>query len=369
MKNFKKALCLILIPILIVTGFCSCSVKKNDLIGKWYKDENHCLDVRSDGTWTLDGLFGSGTWEYLDDGETIEFTDTYGEVYQTTIDEDENGKYVTLKYYGRYYKDAYPSGESVDSSEKENGNSHSSQNANPIDAFKGIEYEISGISPYCKITINTSNCSLDAQKNITYSLDKEFYANGDTAKITATLTNSAKNSYKLINTESEVTVSGQPEYLTSVDSDTLKIIQSELDDWITSNVAEAIKAGQNGYLCSNLLGCNVHSEMKSVKGITLNSTYFSTEKTNKKADNKYKNMLSFVYSAQYIGRFESGTVYSSITAVNIIKYPDGSIKWGTKNSDEKDFVAAGIETGGIENCITTLIMCNSSDYNISKVDF
>lgn len=52
-----------------------------------------------------------------------------------------------------------------------------------IDPFKGIAYEVGGISPYCTIAINTQKCSEEAQNHVTYTLDKEQYCNGDTAVI------------------------------------------------------------------------------------------------------------------------------------------------------------------------------------------
>lgn len=120
MKKIMRTICLLMIPILLVMGLCSCSSKKKDIVGKWYKNEDKCLDVRSDGTWVLDGLYGSGTWKYLDDDETIEFTDFYGEIYETKIEEDETGKYVSMKYYGDYYKDAKNGSEQNDDNENLN---------------------------------------------------------------------------------------------------------------------------------------------------------------------------------------------------------------------------------------------------------
>lgn len=49
-----------------------------------------------------------------------------------------------------------------------------------------------------------------------------------------------------------------------------------------------------------------------------------------------------------------------------MKTADGTIKWGKENADDFDFVAESAD-GSIENCVTTLIMCNKDNYNITKV--
>lgn len=236
-----------------------------------------------------------------------------------------------------------------------------------LDPFEGLHFEVSGISPYCQIIINNVGCSMDVQMNVTYTLDKKYYANGEEAVITASIKNT--DDYSLTTESRLFQVNNQPEYITSLENVDISIITSELEDFITSNTATAVRDGQSGYLYSNLLGCSVRSEMKSVDNVEKGDIYLSSIKANKVFSNQgYYNMLSFTYSATYTGRFSSGTIYSSISAVNIVKYPDGSIKWGTKNLDTMDFTAVGTDRS-MENCITTLIMCNSVDYNISKISF
>lgn len=78
-------------------------------------------------------------------------------------------------------------------------------------------------------------------------------------------------------------------------------------------------------------------------------------------------MLSFTYSASYSGEFASGNVYCSISAVNIIKYPDGTIKWGVDDPNAFDFFAEGSDKS-MEDCISITIMNKSDNYNISKIE-
>ncbi len=73
------------------------------LIGEWYSLNGKILDIRSDGTYKLEDDYGTGTWKYLDDGETIEFTDYLGSTIETVLSNDENGDYIDLGYWGKFY--------------------------------------------------------------------------------------------------------------------------------------------------------------------------------------------------------------------------------------------------------------------------
>ena len=163
-------------------------------------------------------------------------------------------------------------------------------------------------------------------------------------------------------------MNNQPEYITSIAGIDLNSIKNELDDFVTSNIAEAIKKGTDGYYYSSILGTDVGVELKKVENLTAGAVYFQSKKLQKQSEqNQYFNYLSFTYSGTYIGEYGSGNFYSCVSAVNIIKYPDGTIKWGSKSTDAYDFIAEG-STEGMEYSISSYITTHSSDYNISSVD-
>ncbi len=229
-----------------------------------------------------------------------------------------------------------------------------------IDPFANIEYTVGGISPYCVVNINTSNCSEAVQKYVSYKLDKERYANGDTVKITATLDWMGSSSYTLSKTESTYKIEKMPEYITSLSGVNTSKIEAELEDWMVAHTAQAI--GRYSIFDTNM------GQIESVSIVKKESKYFSSLKLNKIEENhKIVNMLSFVYSADVIkyGNVKA-TAYGVVSAVNIVKYPDGTIKWGERNPDAMDFTVEG-DTKSMENCVTTIIMRNNNNYNISKV--
>ena len=107
MKIIKSALSS-LIVICILPCFMGCHIINNSPVWRYYNQNDKCLEVRSDNTWTRDGEYGLGHWKVITDYNTIEFTDFYGDIQKVEIGRDEYGDYI--KFYNEYYyKDKYPS--------------------------------------------------------------------------------------------------------------------------------------------------------------------------------------------------------------------------------------------------------------------
>lgn len=383
MKKALKIFSVVLAIVILLTSLTSCGgdkVSKKDIIGQWYSESGEMeIDVRKDGTYDDRG-YGTGTWKYLDDGVTVEFTDFYGYTKTTTVIKDDYGYSI---YNGRYYRDSYPNlvGETneiptneIPTSDYNNQQTTEIQKIY-IDAFSGIKYEITGISPRCQISVNNSSCSADAQQRVTYKFDKDYYANGETATITATiLVNKLKEGnteYVLSSEQSSFSVSNQPEYVTTVDEKILSAVKVELNDFVTSKKSEAI--GNWGLFDIHAKG-NSYSKYKSVDSTKLEEVYFTSIKQNKlNEDVAIFNSLNFIYSFSAtmheggINGTESCKVYTNVIAYNVVKYPDGTIKWGQKNPDAFDFSYIG-SLEGVNNLVTTTVTTKSADYNISKVE-
>lgn len=352
MRNVKKILALVLVAVTVALTFSSCGSKSSSIAGMWYNEDGKTLNVQKDGTYNYEVEYGTGTWKVLDDKKTIEFRDFYGETTNIEIVKDDLGE--KIKYRGMYfYKDSYPSQEAIIENKE--------KNAQPLDAFAGISYEVTGISPYCQLTVNTQGCSEDVQKYVTFELDKENYANGDTAVVTAKLaSNTGDTSYKLDSATANFEITGQAEYISSVEGYDFTALKSELADYITAAFANAKKSDY-------ILGTWIATEAKTITK-TDGDAYFSSLKPNKKGDNlDCLNKLSFTYTISWANDDHSGVLYACISAVNVMKTADGKIMWGKKNADDYDFIVECTD-GSIENCVTTLIMCNKDNYNISKVE-
>ncbi len=243
-----------------------------------------------------------------------------------------------------------------------------------LDAFNGIEFIADRISPYCVVVINNQGCSLDAQKYVEYSFDKETYANGDTVTVTAELNYSGKCAgYSLISSQYSFVLSDMPEYISTVQGVDLTFLREELDDYVTAKIASAI--GTQDFLGDGVYYPNSYwrGHIDSITSFGATQEYLSTIKLIRQDSvckdtpyNKYSFVYSFLLKGHYNETSVSNTLYVSIEASNIIKYPDGSIKWGTASPNDFDFTYQ-TDLVGVENCITTNIMNDSADYNITKI--
>lgn len=218
------------------------------------------------------------------------------------------------------------------------------------------------------------------QKYVTFSLDKTYYANGEKAIVTASVSNNTGGvSYKLDSTEDSYEVSGQSEYVTSTQQFDDELLEKEVRDTVTSLVSSAI--GTNS-VCdvSDMYILDYETRLSDAnfyhrKGITEVKTsckaiYFSHIKEQKKAavnSNLPYNRCSYIYCFDVYGDVNDticeGKLYVNITAENIVRQSDGKIFWDNENCDFN--ISTG--TDGFDNCVSNTIMSSSNNYNISKV--
>lgn len=211
-------------------------------------------------------------------------------------------------------------------------------------------------------------------------MDKEIYANGDTAIITASLSDYADEDYALTAETAEFTVSGQSEYVASSDQIDMDFLTGEVKDKITALISASIG---NQKLCDENVYTNV-LDLSPIAGTICNdfnkgiasvtethkNTYLSVIKAQKQdtvCESVPYNMCSFIYCFEVTGIANdvacTGKLYVNITANNVVRFSDGSISWDNEHYNLDVFTA----TDGLDNCVTTTIMCNSDNYNITKI--
>lgn len=290
------------------------------------------------------------------------------------------------------YKDEYTKTSTSKTDKKNNNSNNSSETTNvedintvTLNPFEEIDILVSGVSPYCTVAINNQNCSADVQTYVNYKLDKKTYANGEQVIITAELNALAipaysNKSYKLSSTEYTYSVKGQPEYLTSLTGVNLTKLKAELDDYIEAGKAKVVAtSNSNNYLfsLSNFNANESFTAFTSCDSAVLKNTYFSSLKSTKTSDFSLGetpfNQISFIYEMDYSwihhnkqGKTGTGTAWFNISACNLVKYPDGSIKWGEKSIGASDFDSE-YSTQGLDSCITATVTVDSANYNITKI--
>lgn len=364
----KKILAVLLAALLVAGSLSGCGTGNRQLVGKWYDKDGRCLDLRKNGTWQMDGLYGSGTWERLDD-DYIELTDFYGEIDEGELCEDANGSYI--HYYGRdFYKGEYPDAEQDDQSPEEILPQDQIGDTTPVetepqavdvDPFEGLSIEVTGVSPFCKLMVNNAGCSEDAQLYVEYTTDAAYYQNGDTAVVTASLNRSASaGDYVLTETQMTFEVENQPQYITSAEGVDLSLLESEVQDLITAKAAAALNSP---YLFDADYRVGTHL---AIKETTQNAVYLTSRKMQKhEVDTAVHNSIIYIYTVTTWTHNESYfSLHVAVHAQNVILYPDGSITWGGSNLElvtEKDH-------NGLEAIIASQITSQTADYNITKLE-
>ena len=251
------------------------------------------------------------------------------------------------------------------------GDETTTSNSVTLNPFEGISITVSGVSPYCKVDVNNANCSEDVQQYVTYTVDQEYYSNGDTAVITAKLNSYATSSYynkgktyELSSTEYSYSVKNQPEYITSISGVNLTQLKSELTDYVNAEIAENVT--NSGYKYP----FDVQYYRITAITPTLQKTYLSSLKLikqDKMSSYVPYNQLAFAYSMEVT--YEGGKTdifWVSIYAQNVVKYRDGTVKWGTNNQQNYSFSYKNNKVS-LDNCVSVNIMNSSADYNISQV--
>ena len=249
----------------------------------------------------------------------------------------------------------------------ESGKSSKNSSGIVLDPFKGLDITVTGISPFCQVSINTSECDPEVQEKVKFSADKDRYANGEKATLTASLS-PANGGYTLASETKQFDISNMPEYITSVEGLNLDSLKKERDDFVTAQCAKAV---DNTYLMDAYGGFII----AEVTEKTLVDTYMVSLKANKRSlfpdsvHDKVYNKICFIYRFSCKSKSEYGTtanIYTCVCAENVVKYPDGTLKWGTSSADALDFSIAS-SVNSTNEVIASNITSWSDSYDIKEI--
>lgn len=284
------------------------------------------------------------------------------------------GYEYVLDMRGEPLTDAY-GGEVVFADEKDDGSAHITKQ---LDAFAGLVVEFDGISPYCTISFNNAQCSEDVQQYVQYSLDPQeittegYFAEGDSVTVYAILTNTDESSsYTLQQASQAYTVEDVPVYLESLPEDIdLSEFQAQAADYLASITAfgsetDLVEWGFPGWWASD-------RAYKAHEAQVRGETYFSVLKTNMRnkypEETDYVNRIDITYSIRIMNQTEDTMQnrYFTITAKNLIRYPDGTLGWGQTDPAAKDFEWF-VDATSMESLVNTNVVSNKADYNVTTV--
>ncbi|MFR8010432.1 MAG: hypothetical protein ACLU8W_01530 [Clostridia bacterium] len=249
--------------------------------------------------------------------------------------------------------------------------------AEQLNPFEGLSVTFDGISPYCTISLNTSGCSDAVEKYVDFSLSPDSvttegnFAAGESVTVYATLREPETGgaAYALSESEKTYLVQDVPEYITEITGDMdLSILKQAANDYLASITAWSV---------GDYEPMDAPGDFQSKGETVAHDSYFCALKANayNKFSNEvgYFNKISLTYSidleiaAGFWGdELQQKTQYFTIDAKNIIRYPDGSLGWGTQDPATMDFEYQTDSTN-LESLINKNIVSLKSDYNVSTV--
>ena len=256
-----------------------------------------------------------------------------------------------------------------------------------IDPFDGLVLNYSGISPFCTVNFNNAGCNKEAQKYVSYSLEKERFANGESVIVHATIAeNITKETGYVISKGKEsfeYLCGNMPYYLESLEGIDLTLLESELQDVLKSAISFKSK--------QELFGIDADSFCKKydsnyqhfhdpafvdVSDLQSNEAFLLTIKESKKdeflkGDIKIYNSLRIVSTCcaetkdKYDRKF-TGNFYLCFNIENIIVYPDGTLKWGVDKEYQFTYRSATLDS--LHQARETAIWAFSDNYNIGQIE-
>lgn len=250
-----------------------------------------------------------------------------------------------------------------------------------LDPFDGIAYAVTGISPFCKIEINTQNCSKEVQEYVTYSFDKETYENGDTAVVTATIDeNISSDDYTLKISSETIAVERAPYYIESLDGIDLTLLKTELNDFIVATTAQGSSMISSSAFYQKYTGdyLNFYPPFSKAESVTSDQAFLMSVKRNKRAialeEGEIINTLAIpatcvttmegLYGSKKVEC--KGAIYVIFYLDNIICYPDGGIGFGTTDPEMYDIhYKSTIES--MNSLVSECIDSYRTDYNVTKI--
>ena len=400
-----RILSLILCLAIMLGCFTACgSSPKKGIVGDWVVQGGKGASIKfdKDGSFFWYEEHGGGVYTIASDKTlVIEVLDerTTDELTWSKDFDPENPDsdiwYVDgdfMVFWGGFYTRAGKDQEKIlkkhlktDSKKDDKGDDNGTYNAGGaaakvLDAFDGVNLTVTGISPFCKVSIDTSSCPSEVQQCVEYEADKDCYSNGDSVVITARLSSWAESDYKIKSATKTFKVSDMPEYITSTEGINLDSLIKERDDYVKAKTSEASNGSYLFDLVYYKCGHNC-SQYDKVNSTSVSDVYLVSLKQNKLNTishddyNFVYNELCFLYKVSFTwGMSEvfkdyytgKGTMYVNVRAINVVKYPDGTVKWGSKSIDDLDFQTV-VSTKSIEDLTATSITSMSADYDIKKI--
>lgn len=255
-----------------------------------------------------------------------------------------------------------------------------------IDPFDGLVLNYSGISPFCTVNFNNAGCNKESQKYVSYSLEKELFANGESVMVHATIDESITRETGYVIAEGkerfEYLCENMPYYLESLEGVDLTFLESELRDAVKPTISfEETRTlfGIKSAVFFSKYGHTIYDSslapFTDVLNLKSNEAYLLTIKENKKDDflsgdievyNSLRIVSTCYATSATSSKRVSGNIHLCFNIENIIVYPDGTLKWGINKEYGFTYSSSTIE--GFDQACESAIWSFSNHYNIQQLE-
>lgn len=248
-----------------------------------------------------------------------------------------------------------------------------------VSPFDGLVVEFDGVSPYCTISFNNSQCTEEIQQSVQYSLEADYvtteryFKAGESVTVYAILNNFyGETDIELSETQRQYTVREVAEYITELSSDMdLAPLITEAEDYIEASTSFTSGQAVDNWMETKDFYFGVYLFEEATAPVK-ERAYFSSLKAN--AYSKYPEDTDCVNRIDMLCSISIKTnknetpknAYFAVTAKNIVRYPDGTLGWGVTDPAALDF-EINIDTTSMASLENTNITSKKADYNVTEV--
>lgn len=222
------------------------------------------------------------------------------------------------------------------------------------DIFQNVRLVFEGTSPRLTASVDTGACDSFIKDYVTFQISpRDNLKNGDKVTVSASWNRSkaAENLYLITKEKQEYTVSGQPEYLSTLKEEKLSGLQAEINDYIEAKIIAAYPP------YTSMPGGD--GPIKSIKLKGLHRQYLLVKKA---TSDSYGDENRLIQIYRFTASNENGAkdIYSAILVNNMIKSGGGEVSWNDiwqKGPYEK-----------AEDLINDYVTKEKSDYTVETAE-
>ncbi len=250
-----------------------------------------------------------------------------------------------------------------------------------INPFDGLVIEYDGASPYLKASVNTSGCSDEVRKYVSFSITDEPLSKGDGVTVEAKWDESAAidNNINFSKSTQEYVVDNVSYYLDTLDGVDISELNQLMDDFVEAEANKGVNSSSlfKRSVCDSPWfddQCNwVHQNrnLDKINNQQVVREYFLSYKQSSTLDedkiyNKYIRIYEVSYDAHCNSYYSTGTAIVAVFMDNIVMGADGKLLYNSTeplNSNQL-YYEDGDTVATLES---NYVIAQKAQYNVAQM--